>query len=162
METRPESDNHGGGDQIWVADLAALYQAENLAVAALNQLLERARIRETIDLLELSLKAHTPRADYWGIILESRGYNMSEPVQIPVRLQQMLLKQNVAEKLMFTWLNEFEVRLLDHYESLEATASCGPQGQYFVRVLKEQRELVEKTNNFSQTLTSIMPTIWSF
>lgn len=121
-----------------------------------------ARIKETLDLLTLSLEAHEPRAEYWRTLLDSRGYNLSEQVQVPVRLQQLLAKQNVPEKLMFTWLNEFEVRLHDHYESLEGSASCGPQGEYFLRVLKDQRDLVEKTNQFSQTLTSIMPTIWSF
>jgi hypothetical protein len=144
----------------WAIVLGTAHKSELLAMSALDRLVTKMPSRDPRQVMSTSLAVHTERAhqlsDLRGPSLDS---NLEELV-IPAKLQSILGKNNVPERLMFAWLHEFESRLLDHYEDL--AASCpSDEKVFFDKIVEEQRELVEKTWDVTQRLTAVIdPGLW--
>lgn len=148
-------------EENWLAKLTELYSGERSSAAAIEQMVRNARSDDTKMVLMVSLAMHSTRVMHLREFLDANKCAPDEAVKLPERLQTMLTKKNVPEKLMFGWLNELEGRLLEHYENMKANFPNRQEQLYFATMRNDQKGLVEKLSTFSQKLTAVVdPSLW--
>lgn len=105
-------------NSIILIRLGQVYRAELLGVKAIQELMGTIVDRQTERILMETLEFHKSSIECLSEVFEELSFTPGEDIVLPERVQMLLTMKNFPERMLCSWLNEFEIQLRDHYQRI--------------------------------------------
>jgi hypothetical protein len=136
--------------------LGQIYRAEILATRSVADIIDRCNHQKTMFYLDRLLAIHVANQHQIRDICRALRYSPSDELEVPPRIEKLMTKKNVPERLMLSWLTQCESRLSDLYG--EIGLSTLPEGlsKKFNTVKDRQHSMLAELNILSLDSTEVL------
>lgn len=150
-----------------LSKLGQIYRTELLAVTSINELKENIFGRENIQHLTQFAAVHQSNFESLAGVFEVMRFSPSDDVSIPSTVQKLVEKKDFPDRLLFSWLSEFESRLGDQYSKVTKLHEANPKAlpisvwRKLEKVRHAHEELALEVSRVADRTTGILdPSIW--
>lgn len=154
-------------NSLILTKLGQLYRSELLAVKALTELTQRVSDRRTERMLDEALAFHKTTVESLDELLKELNFSPAEDIEVPSRVHRLVSRRDFPERLLCSWLNEFENRLREQYEktvTLKVTYEKVLPRDVWKKLYTRselQVKMASRINEFTMETTEIIdPAIW--
>lgn len=154
-------------NSLILTKLGQLYRSELLAVKALTELTQGVADRRMGKMLAEVLDFHKTTVESLDELLKELNFSPAEDIEVPSRVHRLVSRRDFPERLLCSWLNEFENRLREQYEktvTLQGTYEKVLPMDVWKKLFKRtelQAKMSTRINEFTMETTEIIdPSIW--
>lgn len=127
--------------------LANVFRAEVLAKNAVDLVMERCTHVSTRLFLDKLSLMHAANQHQLRSICESLQFSPADYFELPERVERLMTRRNVPERLLLAWLNQCEIRLGEMYAEVDGELSS----------IKEQVDTIaQRQKKLSKELAVVM------
>lgn len=111
---------------LLLTKLGQVYRMELLAAVSMMELNRNVYSREINDCLTRFAGLHATNIEGLAEMFSLMNYTPAEDVAIPSAVDALIAKRDFPDRLLFSWLNEFENQLVDHYRKITRFHDMNP------------------------------------
>ncbi len=111
---------------LLLTKLGQIYRMELLAATSLMEINKNIHAIEVNDSLSRFAGLHATNMEGLAEMFSVMNYTPADDVAIPATIESLLAKRDFPDRLLFSWLNEFETQLSDQYKKLARYHEMNP------------------------------------
>lgn len=136
--------------------LGQTYRAEILATRSVSDIIDRCTHQKTLFYLDRLLAIHVANQHQIREICSKLRYSPGDDLEIPSRIEKLLTKKNVPERLLLSWLAQCESKLSDLYKEVESADLPEGLAKTFEEVKHRQQAMLEELNILNLDSTEVL------
>ena len=111
---------------LLLTKLGQIYRMELLAATSMMEINKNIHAIEVNDSLSRFAGLHATNMEGLAEMFSVMNYTPADDVAIPATIESLLAKRDFPDRLLFSWLNEFETQLSDQYKKLARYHEMNP------------------------------------